>query len=218
MEILCSWVEVKQFSALRGANLQYVAVNGYYHIAASDGPMTVYCKIPLSLDPLPDSEQKDFETNYRAGCNKILSVERPFADPLFRTKIKACDSVISVSPGDTGICDVKLTEDLYLYGGSVIVQNPFFGDFITACVYDKESVIPEPYRATLAENWPVIASYVDKKFIEIPHEGMTASDTLDTRPLIAKITAGLYLRTIYHATNAGIPRLFVTNYNLLKKL
>lgn len=218
MEILCSWVEVKQFSALRGANLQYVAVNGYYHIAASDGPMTVYCKIPLSLDPLPDSEQKDFETNYRAGCNKILSIERPFADPLFRTKIKACDEVLTVQPGSVGVCDVLISEDLYLYGGSIITQNPQFGDYIESSVFDRDSVIPTPYRASLAENWPVIACYVCKKFIETPHEGVTASDTLDTRPLIAKITAGLYLRTIYHATNAGIPRLFVANYNLLKKL
>jgi hypothetical protein len=218
MDVLCSWAEVKTFSAARYANLQYVSLNGYYLVTASDGPLTLYCRIPISAEPLAESEQYDFERNYKQNCNKILSIERPFADPLFRTKVNACEQIASISPGESSSVDFRMPEELYLYGGNIIIVNPQLGDFIQCSIYDKDSVIPEAYRSAICENWPTVALYIVKQFVEVPAEGTSVKDGLDTRPLIAKITAGLYLRLNYTATQSGIARQVAVNYNLLKKL
>jgi len=140
----------------------------------------------------------------------------PFAEPTYRTKRAAIASVVEVAAGATENLDFQLTADRYVTGGDVCVKNAVLGDHITACIYDKDSVIPEAYRAALCEAWPVVATYVEKAFLLIQGEHSTM--TMDTYPLNAKVTAGLYMRITYHAVNSGETRQAITNYHFTKRL
>jgi len=145
-----------------------------------------------------------------------LSESQPFALPTYRTKGNAT-SVEIIPIGESKIIDYQLLADRYTCGGSLIGKNCEFGDYFVAQVYDKDGVIPEAYRTALCENYPVVAEYYEKRYLKINPEGITVHK-IDTRPLVAKITAGLYLRIIYYATNTGNPREVVVNYDLLVKL
>jgi hypothetical protein len=79
---------------------------------------------------------------------------------------------------------------------------------------DVSSLIPEAYRAALCENWPVVAKYINKHWVNPGKPGQV----IDTYPLNARITAGLALRITYTASNAGSSRKVGINYFLSKKL
>jgi hypothetical protein len=142
----------------------------------------------------------------------------PFAQPTYRTKKDATASKVTVAPGESESADFLLTAERYVSGGTLIVKNGGFEDYVTAEVYDTDGVIPSPYRATLCENWPTVALYIVKSWLE--YEGNTyTAHRIDTRPLNAKITAGLYLRVTYYAANdSGSNREVLINYDLTKKL
>ncbi len=147
----------------------------------------------------------------------------PFAAPLYRTKNDATTSIETCNKNSTKTIDFKLTAERYVSGGAVTIENPEFGDYITAEVYDKDSAIPEPYRAALCENWPSVAKYIEKEWVPMGEgtvwgTNLYISHTLDTRPLQAKISANLYLRITYNAVDAGSDRKIIVNYNLTKKL
>ena len=186
--------------------------------------VTIYFKAPLSNDeeivlnniisdhtglPLPSDEPSI----------KITSMPSPspFATPTFRTKRNATESTIEILPGGAESIDFLLTVERYVSGGALLIQNGEFGDYITAEVHDPLEVIPVAYRAALCENWPTIATYIEKEFVEI-RDGVHCIHKIDTYPLNAKITAGLCLRITYHAINSGNTRKICANYNLTKKL
>jgi hypothetical protein len=140
----------------------------------------------------------------------------PFARPTFRTKRAAVSAPVSVEPNDTETIDYVLAAERYVSGGTLIVENAVFGDYITAEVCDPNGYIPEAYRPSLCENWPVVALYIEKEFVEVG--GTITVHRINTYPLNAKITAGLVLRLTYHAVNSGTARRACVNYNLSKKL
>jgi len=147
----------------------------------------------------------------------------PFAAPDYRTKNNATTSIETCALNDTADIDFQLTTERYVSGGEITVKNPEFGDYMTACVYDGDEVIPEAYREALCEDWPCVAEYVEKEWIPMGNVATKGDDffvshTLDARPLQAKISAGLYLRITYHAVNSGGDREIAVNYNLTKKL
>lgn len=61
-----NWTSFKQFVTARGVSLQYLDINGDYHLVAIDGPFSIKCFLPQdgSADVL------DFEINYKANGNK----------------------------------------------------------------------------------------------------------------------------------------------------
>lgn len=142
------------------------------------------------------------------------SESEPFAKPTYREKRDATQDVINVPKGTTVDIDYKLSKVRYVSGGKIIVANSEFGDYISACVYDKDEVLPEAYRGTnICEAWPVVAEYIEKMFVDL-----VGGCEIDTRPLNAKITVGLILRISYTAINFGETRKVAVNYNLTKKL
>lgn len=140
----------------------------------------------------------------------------PFAAPSFRTKWDAAPDIVVVQPNTPDFIDMVLSQEKYLYGGELIIENAELGDWISAEICDMGNVIPGPYQTLLAENWPTVAQYIVKRFIR----PMTPTSTvaIDTRPLSAKVTAGLYLRVNYHPTATGVARRVVVNYFGAKKL
>lgn len=150
--------------------------------------------------------------------NTIQSVsvrEQPaFALPEYRTKRNCSATIETVNPGETKTIDMVLTQERFVAGGELIYENAQWGDYITAQIFDVNAVIPAPYRATICENWPDVATYIEKMWIE----PAATKRTIDTYPLNARITPGLALRITYFATNAGQPRKIAANYFLTKKL
>lgn len=156
------------------------------------------------------------------GIAKPVEIQKqpepyPFAQPTHRTKRSATNSLVGCPINTSTTIDFLLTEERYASGGCLIVENAQFGDYMTAEVCDIDGIIPSIYRTTLCENWPTVARYIEKEWIRCAGGPITIHD-LDTRPLTAKITAGLYLRITYHAINAGSARQIGVNYDLTKKL
>jgi hypothetical protein len=145
-----------------------------------------------------------------------VSATPPFAEPDYRTKMDAAASwVICPDNTETNI-DYILMEERYVTGGEIIFKDAKEGDYITAEVFDIYGGIPEAYRASMCENHPIVARYVEKKWLK-PCTGYSSFE-IDTYPLNARITAGLSLRVTYHASAEAGERKVAINYNLAKKL
>lgn len=141
----------------------------------------------------------------------------PFADPTYRSKYDATTSVETILASSNKVIDYLITEERYVFGGEIIVENAQFGDYFTAEVYDKDNVIPEQYRSALCENHPCVAKYLVKQWMCLNGTLYNCRE-IDTRPLNAKITAGLYLRVTYYTSATVAIRSILLNYKLAKKL
>jgi len=140
---------------------------------------------------------------------------QPFALPTHRTKHNAAGWA-TCPAGEATVLDYQLTAERYVSGGQLIYKNIKEGDYLSAEVYDKDNLIPAPYRAASAEAHPCVAKYIIKKFIK-PNDGYDTL-TIETFPLNAKIPAGFYLRmTLITTAEAGDRRIAI-NYHLTKKL
>ena len=140
--------------------------------------------------------------------------QTPFAEPSFRTKRDKTPSIVTVSPGATEIIDFMLTQERYVTGGSMAIEGSEMGDYVSAEIYDKDSIIPSPYRDALCESWPCVAKYINGQWVP---KSVTHME-INTYPLSAKVSAGLYLRVTYTASQAGSSRKVGVTYFLNKKL
>lgn len=211
------WDKFKTFINLKSLSIQYIDLDNQYWMKGFDGNFDLECFISKG-----SSDAIDFETNYKANGNKSPTINTPpFAEPIYRTKYNATPDITIVNPGESANSDFQITEECYVYGGEGSVKNAQFGDYFTAEIVDKDSLIPEPYRAAICENWPTVARYVNKMWVI--HGGSSTADDftemgINTYPLIAKLPIGMYLRATYYATNAGDPRQVVFNYYITRKL
>ena len=140
----------------------------------------------------------------------------PFAKPDFRTKRNGAVTWIDVLADEVKNSDFHILSELYVSGGECIVIDSKKGDWISAEVVDKDGVIPLAYRDELAEDYPTVAEYVVRA--NLPPKQGSSIYTLDTYPLNAKISSGLYLRIKYHASSESGTRSFISNYYLTQKL
>ena len=190
--------------------------NGYLYIRSNS---------PISSDNENSIKDNIYKLNNQPQqVNVVAAVEpEPFAIPSYRTKRNATADIITIESGHTQTVDFKLTVERYVSGGCIVIENAEFGDYCTAEVIDIDGVIPAPYRSVLCENYPTVAIYIEKEFIKVKTPGtITAGSVtqheIDTYPLNAKITSGLYLRVTYIATSSGLDRRVCVNYYLTKKL
>lgn len=156
-----------------------------------------------------------------AGHTVVVSSTPPFSEPTHRTKLDAVASAVTIQPGESGNIDYEMAAERWAFGGEGLVLEAQPGDWIEAMVVDANSVIPEAYRAALCEaspGWPVVNTYLKKHWLLVPGGGQNTTFKINTYPLIAKITQGLVLRTIYHATSAGNARTVYANMFLTIKL
>ena len=138
----------------------------------------------------------------------------PFAEPSFRTKRNRTSTLATIPPGQTVNIDYYITSERYVHGGAVVYSNAVLGDTVTAEIMDLDGIIPEPYRPALCEAWPSVSKYIEGEWVP---EG-NGRHEINTYPLSAKISAGLYLRLTYTAVNSGSDRKMGINYYLTKKL
>jgi len=222
------WADFKSFITSRSLIPSYIVANNMYMIRAQDGWFGLSCDI--SMDGSAADDQADFEANFRSLANAkignpVTSVPdpAPFAQPLYRTKRNAASDLVTIAPGGVGDINYQITQELYVSGGAIVVENAEIGDYIVAQVKDVDGVIPAPYRAALCEAWPVAAEYITKQYVMVGvpgtiTPGSISNTEIDTYPLNAKISAGLYLYMGYHAVATGLTRRIGVNYHLTKKL
>lgn len=196
-------------------------VNIYFKEDLSEGNKTLLDGIVEAHVPTP----MPIIPNEVVVTEQPVTISAPFAEPLYRTKMDATSEVVTIAvtnnpevPYIEAVTDFLLTEEYYVSGGELGATNVQMGDYITAEVHDRDGVIPAPYRVALCENWPTVAKYIKKNWMILKTVSTNASIKIDTRPLTAKVTAGLYLRVTYYAKNTGSNRQIVMNYDLTKKL
>jgi hypothetical protein len=216
------WSTLRDFLDARGLSAQYVEDDNFYYIKAADGYFGLETVISKTSD-FEAADKAEWEDDYKAygnqspKTNTVIESTPPFAQPTYRTKRNATSSLITIAANSHEHVDFRLTAERYVSGGCIIVDGAEFGDYAEAEVVDADSVIPEAYRAALCENWPTVAKYIEKEWIEVNKGGITRHK-IDTYPLNAKITAGLYLRVTYYTTSTGSSRSVGVNYYLTKKL
>lgn len=196
------------------------------HIDGTSTDTTVYFKASLSAgdQTLLNTIVTDHVPAASEEIPQVVSIQEqpPFAKPDYRTKmdaVTAWESFDETVAGGIKTIDFQITEERYATGGEIILKDAKEGDYISAEVYDKDGVIPEPYRASLCEAHPSVATYITKRWLKPCATGEYGSVMIDTFPLNAKISAGLYLRVTYHVnvSEAGTRKCTI-NYNLTKKL
>lgn len=231
---------VKKASALSSEEKAALGITGI----PDNWPVETYPyegTVPAGFEHMEDADYDLLKANTQAAydawiASKVQTVQAPtqqvtvaalpeplpFAQPTYRTKRDATD-ILTIAKNTSAVMDFLLTEERYISGGELVVENAEFGDYITASVYDVDSVIPAPYRAALCEAWPVVATYLIKRYISVRTPGSVVAgsvseNTINTYPLNARITAGIYLRFTYFAVDAGLTRRCIVNYHLTKKL
>lgn len=160
------------------------------------------------------------------GNSISVNSQPPFAEPDYRTKRDANSEWVVCPENIATTLDFALTEERYASGGEIIFKNTKEGDWISAEVYDVLGLIPDipygdtglTYRQALAEEWPSVAKYIVKKWLEPTAVDGYGSFMIDTYPLNARITAGLFLRITYHASAELGERKCAVNYHLTQKL
>lgn len=213
--MLVTWSILKSFVQARELSIQWLDINNKYFLKAIDGPFILECE--LYKDAYDLTEIQDFENNFKSNGNKRVGGQEPFATPTYRTKRNATSSIQTCAANANVTINHLLAAERYVHGGALIVKNPEMGDYFYAEVRDVDGVIPAPYRAALCESWPTVASYVEKEWIKVDGSGYAVHE-LNTYPLNAKITAGLYLSLTYYAVNAGSTREIGINYFMTKKI
>lgn len=163
-------------------------------------------------------DNEDFLLDRLIDINS-LPENKPFASPDYRTKRDATTNKETCNINSSQMIDYVITEEKYVAGGFLIIKNAEFEDYFKASVYDKDGIIPVEYRANLCENWPVVAEYVPKEWVNcVKDSNDISTHKINTKPLNAKITAGLYLRVEYFSIDSGLSREILINYDLTKKL
>lgn len=235
-----TWTEFKAIITDRVLIIQMDEHDLVYKLIAYDGPQKFICNIPKANlnpvdengEPLPAEEksadQIEFETSYKTNANKKIGLTitklpdaQPFAEPTYRTKHCKISAPVIIANGTSENIDYTLPAERYASGGSIVIKNGQFGDWIEASIQDPNGTIPAPYRAALCENWPTVAVYSEGQYIEVyDSNSIYHKQGIDTRPLVAKINAGLVLRVIYHAADiqGASSREVLVNYFLAKKL
>lgn len=219
MSILYSYIKAVASDRLESEIRSSSITKAIDYISVVGTSVSIYFKDTLSegevavLDALVSSH---VATNLPQNLVSSVKVEEspPFATPTYRTKRSRTNSIITISPNETKHIDFQMTHELYASGGGVIYTGAELGDHVTACIYDKDEIIPQPYRAALCESWPTVAEYIVGEWVP---KGDGRYE-INTYPLNAKITAGLYLRITYVAADAGADRKIGVNYYLSKKL
>lgn len=218
-----------EFKTYRDATLSpidFIESDQYYFLYLSNGGFKIETSVKKNDPVIEGSDQQHFESNYKtlpstnSSTNAPVEVrsQAPFAKPDFRTKKNATSDWVSCPASADTPVDFKLLAKHYVSGGEIIFKNAKKGDWVCASVHDVDGVIPEPYRAALCENWPLVAKYIIKKWLVPTDVDGYGFLKINTYPLNAKITAGLYLRVKYHASSEAGTRECAVNYDLAVKL
>lgn len=191
------WSEFKSLVNAKKTSIQFSESESSYQLFLIDGLFQVQCTL-FKTTP-ENADQLDFETNYKPVSNKPLvprdSTGReiktisPFTDASgFRFRGSSFSG--SCSANSTADIDFQITQERYINGGRLLVNNIGNDDKMTFQVVDKDNILGYGANAVLDE-------FIKDYFI--PTTG-----NLEVRlDYPARIIAGLYLRLKYTSTHAS---------------
>jgi hypothetical protein len=78
-----NWVDLKLFATTRSVGMHFHVDQDHYVISCYDGPLSVYCRIPID----GNEEQTDFETNFKNNSNKKIEIKDVNNRPLQRLAV-----------------------------------------------------------------------------------------------------------------------------------
>lgn len=228
-----TWTSFKSANLKKIFSIQFAEDSLEYKIWGYDGPEVHVCTLYKTSVPdfvtsitqeQNDLDRADFEANFKLKANDKINTRvieklpdpQPFAVPTHRAKINCIAAVVACAPGETVNLDFYMAAERFITGGELIVENGRIGDHFKAEVRDDAGIIPEPYRAVLCENWPVVATYIERSYLKVT--STLSVHEIDTSPLTAKINAGLHLSLTFTAIETGEARNLALNYRLTKKL
>lgn len=147
MEINVSWTDLKNFAVSRKSSIQWIVSNDTYFLWAIDGPIEVSAQIPI-LDPVPDeSDQLDFESNFKNSGNKTVLSQ-------VVTQYELNDKILKLAKGKGEVDEngqVKLYFKVpgqfgsgngrFLAGGYGISEDYNKDDYVVVKVEDKDRLI-----------------------------------------------------------------------------
>lgn len=221
--VLYSFTKIAALDRLEQEIRASIIKTSLNHLSLLGSDLSVYFND--TLDTVDETLLNILVTNHTAtplpNPNPTVEISKqpeplPFAQPVYRTKRMKTGNIATCVPGGNIEILFQLTGEFYTHGGAMVVENAQIGDYIYAEVEDIDGVIPAPYRNIIAEAWPVVATYIVGEWVEV--QGQYSIHKIDTKPLVAKLTAGLYLSFHYVATNVGTDRKIGINYYMNKKL
>lgn len=180
-----TWANLKAFVNARASSVQYIDEDNKYYLWANDGILV----LDSIINKDGNSDQIDFETNYKASGNKKIVPDTDAYSNTDQFKAACIGFTGTGTLGQSTNIDFALTDVRYLVGVSVILKNQAFGDKITfQIVHPLAGVLSE-----FATNWNVSEDAQDQGKFEFP--------------LRAKLPAGLIVRLIYNSigsTNVSV--------------
>lgn len=134
------------------------------------------------------------ETSRPTTLSAVFSRTRrgtPFSDSDgFRARLKGFSGTATL--GQTTNIDYLVSEERYINGAQLILQNQVFGDKVNFEIVDVDDILglgAGTVLDTFAEDWFIDSSNMNQQIIKIEYP--------------AKILAGLYVRVKYTSTGAS---------------
>lgn len=191
-----SWTQLKSFVDGRSLALQYIEFDDSYYLSAFDGPFSLYTHISKE-DPAPvDSDQEDFEDNYKADANKPPTTQVQTRTERGDVSMKLCRISKATSSGSADV-EIKVPGTYgtdpgrMIAGGSGCFGTGALGDYISEInVVDKDNVTGLGAN-TIVKKWhdEDVTSYQSKGMYLMP--GLNLIDSMGDW---GELPAGLYLQ------------------------
>lgn len=187
-----SWESLKSFVDGKSLSVQWVDLGNQYLLAASDGPFILRSKLQKTTPA--NSDQDDFETNYKDSGNKPpqTKVIQGLGTDTF--SLYTIGFNFSCTKNSTTTHDLLIDSAVgAIRGGLLHVTNSVVGDSVSVDVIDKDDVLgfggtPSTpiVLATYVNTWMVFPSPSINELMDIS---------------IGKVPApGLYVRLSYTST------------------
>ena len=204
---------MKSFVDDRSICVQYVDLTYKYLVMAIDGPFSLSTELDKESPAPTGSDQKDFEDNYKADGNQSytdsngieLHRNRAFANT-DGLKFRGTGTTGTATKNTTTNFDYELTEDRYINGVEIFLQDQEWGDTLKLQVIDIDNILGYGANTVLDEfgtNWNIATDCERQGPYILPYPALVYKD--------------IYLRYVYVSTGTTNDVKFKANSFLHKK-
>jgi hypothetical protein len=182
MQHQVEWEEFKAFVSAHNLQeyIKYYEYADKYFLYAVDKYFYIRCVIRSNVD---STEKTDFETNYKANCNK--PIDTAFHLPgKYKTAFEGFSGV-GIKNTTTNI-DYKITGNKRMAGLKVFLKNQQWGDTVALQLIDKDNILgygAEFVLREFASNWNI--------------DTQNEAQNIEFTGYLSDILNGFYLRAIY---------------------
>jgi hypothetical protein len=168
-------------------------------------------RFPVGYDAdANDRDLAEFEATYKANCNK--SVEPlarrdqngvPVVSPSFlysSDQARLAGVQFTAGAGQPTVYDIHVTSQMLVQGGQFWMDGAAAGDYADFSVVDKDNTLGLHTLYGLPLGTPIeLVKYVDAYPVPASSAALPVWRDEILMPTVATITAGLYLRCVFHS-------------------